>query len=524
MPNGNQKTENKRPKTVPDFDISKEKNFELYKDFFDRIAQFDRQKDAYNLIKALPVMLEEHPQLEQKNPEMYRTYQQMITRAKVFAFSFLDNNEIENFFEKNLALIFKYPWIDFLEDKIKAKLIAVLMHNERDELKKRWREAMLKNEQLLTSKKIIYEDRKEEPTIGNWLRNYMRVMGGGKVDKLKQAEYIVNSSQTRYLSEDDREKLKEIIRIFDFLKRSSTTMEGLEEAVSVYLDDKLMVLKNGKLEDISKFKDTKAGRILQAALEIAEEGAAPPEEEEAEKEEEEKARRGESEQVRKGEGEKEEKKEEEVKKEKKEEGEKKEEPKPAPSVKPDREIKKKKKIPVATSESTFVSPATIEEQIMKAFRGSQEERERVKKAEDQAVKKTNKDYKKLRDYLKSALEPKGSQPIDEYKVFAALRLLAKIGRLDDLLKDDKRFFDMLVENFKEKGKQDMAQAFKLSPKSPPYLSSFLKMVFSEKLKMDKNNSARWASQLASFLRPFEGDKYARLAYFDVEEKKFKWGM
>ena len=82
---------------------------------------------------------------------------------------------------------------------------------------------------------------------------------------------------------------------------------------------------------------------------------------------------------------------------------------------------------------------------------------------------------------------------------------------------------MLLEHFKRQGKQDLVDGFKLSPKAPHYLSEFLKLVLVEKLKMDEESSARWVAQLANLLKPFEGDKYAKLAYFDIEERKFKWG-
>jgi len=165
-----------------------------------------------------------------------------------------------------------------------------------------------------------------------------------------------------------------------------------------------------------------------------------------------------------------------------------------------------------------------QEEIIKLYKGDKEENRMIEQSEKDLAKATGRDYTKLKNILDKLLNPSLSEHLDKVRIIAALKLLARIGKLDNLLEDDQRFADLLIKYFKAKKQEKILSDFEITPKAPQFLSIFLQIILKEKLGMDESSSARVGLQLANLLKEYEGGKYDKLAYFDVDEGKFRWGI
>lgn len=189
----------------------------------------------------------------------------LILRLKFVALPILTDEEVINLFEKELTFVWQKEIFkdeegyDF-DETLKHKLTNVPLW-QRNEFKARLRNAMKKNQQKITSQSLLIENnRTKNPSLENWLEDYINVIGTGQIDNLKQTKYLVNSPNTKDLSDQERNTLRQAIRLYEKLKISSETPEGIEDTIPLIdTDGKLKILRNGRLEDvgslISKLKN-----------------------------------------------------------------------------------------------------------------------------------------------------------------------------------------------------------------------------------------------------------------------------
>jgi len=212
----------------------------------------DASRFAYNLNNALG----KYPNFSQEQPELYQQYQKLINYAKFLILVGLTDEEIFDLFKNNFLTIFEIleinPLFDLI-DRIRGFLVGMPIHQWRNSFKKDLINKLLENEEKITSAPLKDPSGKEmTPTIGNWLKDYQAVFGPtAHVDKVKQIEYLTNSRNTKNLSTEEKDRLRYLVNLYEFLKLNSTTLDGLEEAVAFETEDgKIKVLSSGRLEEV----------------------------------------------------------------------------------------------------------------------------------------------------------------------------------------------------------------------------------------------------------------------------------
>jgi len=211
--------------------------------------------------------------LKETDPLVYEECLDLLNKAKWFSFVYLRSEDFINLFKHGLkyALVNRnYP----LEKSVSVFLIDVPILSIRDDYKKRIREAMFVNEEKLTSEEIVIDGKEEEPTISNWLRFYDMELGAGEVERLKTMEILFKNENIIRLSSGDRQIIRRLIDLYEELKISALTVEGLEEEDYVVDENgEIELHRRNSVEQISRgfARLEQSGRILEEKTGIQEE-------------------------------------------------------------------------------------------------------------------------------------------------------------------------------------------------------------------------------------------------------------
>lgn len=216
-------------------------------------------KDAIKFVRWLEPILEESSQFALEEPELAERYHTFLNKCKLVALTLLSWDEIEDFLENSFTTIFQMPdYFDFW-DRIRTKLLVVPEYEERDNIKKRLREALLRSKEILSGDYLVGDDNKKlSATVGNWLHDYVTAVGIAPAEAVRRSEYLTKNKNVQHLGPKEREKLEQLIAIFEQLKLSSLTPLGLEETVVTEVNDRPVVLKQGIFEPI----DPKVSEII----------------------------------------------------------------------------------------------------------------------------------------------------------------------------------------------------------------------------------------------------------------------
>jgi len=160
----------------------------------------------------------------------------------------LSEEEIKSLLQHHLADVLDVKNFDIVE-RLKRKFL-VLPWDYRDQIKKDILQVLHNNSERLTSSKIRVEEREAPPTIANWLKNFIRNFGSDKVDKLKKAQYLTNDPNVVALNREEKNKITNLLNLYDSLKISSLTPEGTDPFITYIEDGRIKSLENGRIIDL----------------------------------------------------------------------------------------------------------------------------------------------------------------------------------------------------------------------------------------------------------------------------------
>lgn len=160
---------------------------ELYHDFVEKLADEIIEEN----IKAIEEEAEEYKQRFN------------IQEESEYIFNILSNNVISIFNLKSLvaarALNRSFIYLLFNEKSFKEEALRKIMNN---------------NNELIGGEKIIIDDKKLEPTISAWLKDFIKKNGSILFDDLLLVQYLSNSENVKNLSYTEKENLGNVIRLY----------------------------------------------------------------------------------------------------------------------------------------------------------------------------------------------------------------------------------------------------------------------------------------------------------------------
>jgi hypothetical protein len=195
---------------------------------FEELATFNLDRDAYDFAHELQKTIKAIPA---GNP-LLQEYEDLAIKSLWLALPFLKEEEIPDLFEKHFVKALEIPFFDPWE-KLKSKLLVLLLIEDRDQLKKNIMEALSRNQKVFTEESISQYEEVIKGTLGNWVKDYVREQGILPVSPSSQAQYLVGSPNTKKLSEKTREKLAQFLKFYERLKLSSATSKGYEAVIPV---------------------------------------------------------------------------------------------------------------------------------------------------------------------------------------------------------------------------------------------------------------------------------------------------
>lgn len=184
-----------------------------------------------------------------ENPERLAAYRQLLNQLSFICLSALDDRTLSQLFEEHILIGIKLPNIDLVA-KMKAKLVAIPSFAERDVLRRRLRESLLRNQERLGVDTINLDDKSSSPAVANWLRKYSSVVGPKPATAVQQNQFIVTDPDVKKLDSASLSLLRGLVALFEYLKLSSQTPDGLEDPVVFRFGNQLRVLKQGNFEDV----------------------------------------------------------------------------------------------------------------------------------------------------------------------------------------------------------------------------------------------------------------------------------
>jgi hypothetical protein len=231
------------------------------KDFFksikkkcDDIVIYGEFREAYDLAKELEESIKKFSGLKEQYYDLYLSYKKIIIRLKWIGLPIMTESRAVDMFKFHFNEIYKIPDFNYndLWRNIKSILLVITVFEERDKFKGELRKALSQNEENITSKRLIINSEEKKSTIGNWIRDYNFELGTDLVDNLKRTQYFTVGKNFKNLDSEEKKKVRLLLDIYERLKLSSLTLEGLEEDIPVDDDGRKGIIKGGIFEPLSQ--------------------------------------------------------------------------------------------------------------------------------------------------------------------------------------------------------------------------------------------------------------------------------
>lgn len=185
-----------------------------------------------------------------KNSAEYAKYLECLTKLKLICLNYFDNpDDYVDILKNHFSLSFQIPNFN-LWGKLETELVYISDLDERDKIKKQFKEALEKCENTLTSG---YSEPNMPRKVNEWIKNFIANLGLDKFDTVKKVEYISNGQFIKNLKEEDKKKVLVLMDIYEKLSLSSRTKEGYENSVLMDIDGKKVIYNRGTIEEVNKF-------------------------------------------------------------------------------------------------------------------------------------------------------------------------------------------------------------------------------------------------------------------------------
>ena len=187
--------------------------------------------------------LKKNPELSQ-SPNLLQEITIYESLLKFVVFQTLSEVEQTNLFSDFLVKAFKVGLDVKNRFSIKMSLVDEVLWPETTQL---FVEAMLKNEEKIGKNKIIIigEHVESPPTFANWLRDYNRINGMDRHEKIIPYKYINENQNAIRLEKEDKFLLLKLLEFYEGLKFPS--QKQIQDALDQVLDQYASSLSDDEL-------------------------------------------------------------------------------------------------------------------------------------------------------------------------------------------------------------------------------------------------------------------------------------
>lgn len=140
--------------------------------------------------------------------ELIKKHEELVNPEKEAAASF-------DIFTNNLKIVLsdaKGPAVVGLNS-----CLIYLLYNKKS-FKEEITKVLLNNQEKLTKKEFILDEKPQRPTIANWLKDFIKTNGSDMFNDLVLAKYLVNTKNIKELNDQEKSLLKKLILLYRNLK------------------------------------------------------------------------------------------------------------------------------------------------------------------------------------------------------------------------------------------------------------------------------------------------------------------
>lgn len=203
--------------------------------------------ECYNLLKGWL----ERSGLVKSQPGEYARYHDYLIKLKFLSLNFFDG--VDDYYDllKNY-----FPLSQDIKDfdlwsKLETQLVYLSDLKERDAFKNKLKEALEKSDSLLIGHQKYSDETGMPHKVSEWIKDFVANLGLDDFDKLKKAEYLASGKYIKMLAEDEKNKVKNLLDIYEKLRISSRQPNGYENTVVMNMDGKQFIFDHGEVEAIS---------------------------------------------------------------------------------------------------------------------------------------------------------------------------------------------------------------------------------------------------------------------------------
>ena len=212
------------------------------------VEHFNDVKEAATVFAGLKKALKQYD--KEIGKALADEYRAIIIRLRFILFLSQASNEVEELLGKYLSVGISMTYIDMLE--ILKIRISFLPIDDRDDFKKQLRGSIQGSHDLISTKPIEVDKKRIRPTIAGWLNYYNAKLGTGLKNNLEVNNFFINDSNIKKLEKLEKLWIRELVNIYEYLKRSSTKLEGNEDDEFIKdTDGKTYLFKDGAFTDIA---------------------------------------------------------------------------------------------------------------------------------------------------------------------------------------------------------------------------------------------------------------------------------
>ncbi len=231
-------------------DLTNKEIFEAIKAQGQLALTTDQVEEAFAFVRNIEkLMAAPENQGLAEDPDMVEEYLRLADRLSFVALPSLRDDEAVGLFLKDALTGLRETSVDIVA-KVRAHLLTISAFESRDILRKRLREALAANGQRLGTDEIVVGSAKEGATLGGWIRKYDKQFGTGEVDVVKRSQFLVTDKDIQKLSELEKFMVRRLFELYEYLKLSSQTPEGMEDPVLFEINGQKKVLSAGEWEEV----------------------------------------------------------------------------------------------------------------------------------------------------------------------------------------------------------------------------------------------------------------------------------
>ncbi|MBI5404822.1 MAG: hypothetical protein HY976_01220 [Candidatus Kerfeldbacteria bacterium] len=249
------------PQRLQQLDLAERATLVEVANAVEEIVQFDLHVEAFEMLKALDQRLR-FVSATEIGPLAFE-YDQLMVKLRIVAWPDLS--------EKDALDVIRTHLVDFfsteieLSDKLKQRIVMI-PPADRDDFKKKIRDAMIKNEQLITSQPLVIgEAPPQSSTVANWIKDYTFHVGSDIVLPNKLSEYFSHGKNISLLNENERNRVVKMLREYERLKFPSEVVEGFDAPATLNIDEKVYIAVDGQVVALQ----AESPRLLPSALPTA---------------------------------------------------------------------------------------------------------------------------------------------------------------------------------------------------------------------------------------------------------------